>query len=106
MHLVCGVPHLEEHLVCKGSSKLGSLCIRCHLMLSRNFTKGNVPSTYIRKILVVLYNCNKGHKMGTLLNPMHRILHVHALGSKVFNYWRFFIDLKASSPTPPIGLGL
>ncbi len=40
--------------------------------------------------------------MGTLLNPMHWILHVHALGSKVFNYWKFFIDLKASLPTPPI----
>ncbi len=59
-------------------------------------------STYTRKVLVVLYNCNKGHKMGTLLNPMHWTLHVHALGSRVFNYWRFVIDLKASSPTPPI----
>jgi hypothetical protein len=51
---------------------------------------------------VILYDCNKGHKMGTLFNPMHWILHVHALGSRVFNYWRFVIDLKASSPTPPI----
>jgi len=61
-----------------------------------------VPSTYTKKILVVLYDCNKGHKMGILLNPMHWILHMHALGSRVFNYLRFFIDLKASSATPPI----
>jgi hypothetical protein len=38
----------------EGSSKCGNLCRGCHPLLIQK-TEGKLPSTYTRKVLVVLY---------------------------------------------------